>query len=222
MKVGPAVSRVLSIRVAVVMCALAALLILLGASLPWGEVPVPESFLAATPKAGRAATFPAREVGEAGVPALGLVALAGAGALLAASGATRRLIAALLGVAGLGVAFLVLRFRSGASLAAVDLDAISRRMPLPFGLGDGRLTAGYGTLVALAGAVLLVVGAVLAASAPVGRGLGARFDAPTAAAAPTAPAAAAPTTPADTAADGTDAWNAIDRGEDPTEGFTQR
>jgi uncharacterized membrane protein (TIGR02234 family) len=209
------VTRLRSIGPAAALCVAGALVVLLGASLPWLEIESSASPLIDGAPTLRAARLASRDVGLDAVPALGLVALAGAGALLAVRGVVRRVVAGLLVAAALTVVVLTLRFREGASMADVEPRALGGRVGgyVTMTLPDTSLPARHGSLVALAGAVLLGVGGVVALGATDGRGLGSRFDSPT--------AAAAPAGPADVSEDGTDAWNAIDRGEDPTTGFTK-
>ena len=120
------------------------------------------------------------------LPAVALVALAGAGALLALRGAARR-------VAG------VLIVAAGVVGAAGAIGGLGRAD----GAGWPLLTAAGGLVAALGGALAVARGHRWAA-------MGARYERPGAQAAPGDPAAQARVDPT------RDAWDALDRGEDPT------
>jgi hypothetical protein len=130
------------------------------------------------------------------LPALALVGLAGAGAVVATRGRTRRLVGALLVLVGLGVA-------AGGAYAVVALP----RGPVGWAAPVLCLVGG---LVAAAG------GAVTAVRGQCWPGLGARYERPhrahpgQPAQEPTGGRAAGRSTSA--------AWDALDRGEDPTVG----
>ncbi|WP_329102369.1 Trp biosynthesis-associated membrane protein [Micromonospora sp. NBC_01699] len=128
------------------------------------------------------------------LPALALVGLASAGALLASRGLGRRLVGGLLVLVGLGIAA-----GGGYGLTAPDRDETNLLWPLLCGLG----------------AVLVAAAGVLT----VGRGhtwpaMGARYERVRPGAAPTAPGSsdAGRVDAGRTVA----AWDALDRGEDPT------
>jgi LPXTG-motif cell wall-anchored protein len=108
------------------------------------------------------------------LPALGLVALAGAGALLATRGLVR---------AAVGVLLLLCGFGLVAGAAA-------------------RLPAGWPVATALGGLLVAGAGGLTLARGRRWPGLGTRYDRP-------AGAARAPET-------GTELWDALDRGDDPT------
>jgi hypothetical protein len=160
--------------VAVLLCAAGAGLVLLAASRGW-----------AVEVTQRPSPLPELRVSRSGgdlrpwLPALGWVALAGAGALLATRSALRRVVGGLLVLAG-----------AGAAVAA---------MTVP-GVGVG---AGWPLLAAAGG--LAVVAAGVLTTARGGRAwpaMGARYERATSSA----------TRP------GTDGmWDALDRGEDPTD-----
>lgn len=138
---------------------------------------------------------PQRELtaGPAWLPALGYVALAGAGALVATRGAGRRIVGVLVLLCGLG---LVVVGSAPLFVGAQPSPAAGRLAPT--GLAAGIVA---GVLVAAAGA----------AAAWRGRdwpGLGARFQRPNQA------------TPAGASA--SQMWDAMDRGEDPTDRPVQR
>jgi Tryptophan-associated transmembrane protein (Trp_oprn_chp) len=130
------------------------------------------------------------------VPALALVGLAGAGAVLATRGRVRQLIGGLLVLCGLGVA-------TGAAYAAVAVP---------------RGPAGWaGPALCLAGGLMAAAGGVATAvRGPGWPGLGVRYERPhrtdtrEPAAEPSGDAGRVP------GAAATAAWDALDRGEDPT------
>ncbi|MFC8299698.1 Trp biosynthesis-associated membrane protein [Micromonospora orduensis] len=134
------------------------------------------------------------------LPALALVTLAGGGALLATRGRVRRLLGGLLGVLGLAVA------AGGGYGLVADLDgAVSRQWPAICLLG-GLLAAVGGGWTALRGGGWPAMGA--------------RYERPSRTVADSAPAAAGPEGSSAPMAGRrtTEAWDALDRGEDPTAG----
>ncbi|MGC4819984.1 Trp biosynthesis-associated membrane protein [Micromonospora sp. DT63] len=131
------------------------------------------------------------------LPALALVTLAGGGAVLATRGWVRRLLGVLLGVLGLAVA------AGGAYGLVADLDGgVSRQWPALCLLG-GLLAAVGGGWTALRGGVWPAMGA--------------RYERPA-----RTVTESAPTTVAEPGRMAgrrtTEAWDALDRGEDPTAG----
>ncbi|MET8084338.1 Trp biosynthesis-associated membrane protein [Micromonospora sp. NPDC005237] len=131
------------------------------------------------------------------LPALALVTLAGGGAVLATRGWVRRLLGVLLGVLGLAVA------AGGGYGLVADLDGVvSRQWPALCLLG-GLLAAVGGGWTALRGGVWPAMGA--------------RYERPTRTVTESAPTTGAP--PGRMAGRRTtEAWDALDRGEDPTAG----
>ena len=134
-----------------------------------------------------------------GIPALALVALAGAGGLLAARGVLRRLVGVLLAAAGAAV--VVLAGTDGLLPGARDAALQAARDDLPL-VSSSEVTATVlwpllalvaGALVAAAGAAALVAGARWS-------GLGARYDSPS--------GRGAGRVRSD--------WEALDQGVDPT------
>ena len=170
------------LTVAVLGCAVAAGLALFAASRTW-LVEVTQ----------RPAPLPATEIARSGgslvpaLPALALVGLAGAGALLATRGRGRLAVGVLLAVSGLALA--------GTAIGAVvNLDGVA---------------AGWPALAALAGAVVAVVGGVTVRSGRSWPALGTRYDRP-------APRPAHDRRLARDQDQSGGMWDAIDRGEDPT------
>jgi hypothetical protein len=142
---------------------------------------------------------------------LALVALAGAGALLATRGLTRRLLGVLLSVTGLGVLLAAITVRAGLDPGAAGSGATV--WPIACGIG-GVLISGAGLAAAIHGHTMPTMSAryerttALSPSAP-----------PAAASAPGAPPGLSPSPDqqrATTAADNRAAWDALDRGDDPT------
>jgi len=147
----------------------------------------------------RPAPFPAGRAESTGaelrawVPALAWTALAGAGALLATRGVLRRLVGGLLVLAG-----------AGAAVGALTAAAPTMGWPV--------VAAAGGLVVGLAGAVAAVRGGRWPA-------MGARYERRRPAAGSGAPAAgeAPPVTPPGRAESPERFWEALDRGEDPTD-----
>jgi uncharacterized membrane protein (TIGR02234 family) len=136
------------------------------------------------------------------VTGLAVVALAGTGALLATSGWVRRLLGVLLALAGAGVL-------TGAVLGRAGLDT-----------GSAGAGGTFWPIACAVGGVLIVLGGVTAAR----QGhrwprMSARYDRNPAAPAPAGVSATpAPRDPGAAAADHRAAWDALDRGDDPTAG----
>jgi len=148
------------------------------------------------------------------VPAAGLLLLAAAVALVAVRGAGRVLVGLLAAVAGGVLGWSGLRtLVTGGDAAAAGV------------LGSGTPGSTVTTAVSAAWPVLALVAGLLAAAAGLltvvrGRtwpGMGRRYER-AAAAAPTVPGPARRRTDEDRALD---AWRALDRGEDPTEGTAE-
>ena len=164
--------------VAVLLSAVGAVTGLVATGRPW----VREETRAATPTPERPDAFVVTTTtrdGEQVAPgsrALAVVSLAGSAATIGARGRGRRAVGVVLAATGAGSAVLAARAFDGPSTGAVVAACVG------------------GVLVAAAGALTAVTG-------PSWPGLGARYDAPTAA-------------PRDELAD---AWDATDRGEDPTD-----
>jgi uncharacterized membrane protein (TIGR02234 family) len=179
------------LRVAVSGCLAGALLMWLGGSEGWVCADYGSRTVAGTTSECVSAGTAGRPVGS-----LVLVALAGAGALLAVRGAARRVVGVLLlGVAAGAVAAVV--------ATAADVAGAAQRGATPTGVVTGA-TIGLGAVVAGVGGVLLLASSVLILVAgPSWPALSRRFDAPEARRAD--------------GSDSGDAWSALDRGEDPTD-----
>lgn len=135
------------------------------------------------------------------VPAAGLVLLAAAVALPAVRGAARVAVGLLVAVAGGALAWSGIRTLVGgvdtADVRAAEID----------------LTASWPVLAAIAGAVAIAVGGLVVVRGRSWQGMGRRYE------------RSGAETPAGVAAPGRtdedraqDAWKALDRGEDPTDG----
>lgn len=171
-----------------VVAAAGALVVLLAAGQQWGSVTV-------TGQARQHVTVTGRQV-SAAPSALALALLALALAVVATRGLLRRAVAAVGTVVGLVEA--VVAIRAGGHV----LDALSARA---FGV-DAQLlpfqTTAWWLLAGLAGIVAAVAFSAIAIAGGRWQGMGARYDAPRAAARQRDPDVAA--------------WEALDRGDDPT------
>ncbi|MET8307724.1 MULTISPECIES: Trp biosynthesis-associated membrane protein [unclassified Micromonospora] len=131
------------------------------------------------------------------LPALALVTLAGGGAVLATRGRLRRLLGVLLGVLGLAVA------TGGGYGLVADLDGVVSRQWPALCLVGGLLAAAGGGWTALRGGGWPAMGA--------------RYERPTRTITESAQPADGPAGPM-AGRRTTEAWDALDRGEDPTAG----
>jgi uncharacterized membrane protein (TIGR02234 family) len=144
------------------------------------------------------------------VPAGGLVLLAAAVALVAVRGGGRVVVGLLAAVAGGVLGW------SGLRTLVADGDAVAA------GVGSGTpgssvtaaVSAGWPLLALLAGLLAVAAGLLTVLRGRSWPGMGRRYERTAA----SAPAAARPRTDEDRALD---AWRALDRGEDPTEGTTE-
>ncbi len=169
------------------------LLVLLAASRRWASVHPPTA-VPGVPAAG--AVHLAGSALAPGLVALGLVGLAGAAAVLALGSWWRVATGGLLVAVGACAVALAVHARAPAAVTAAVADAGT-------GLAHPAPAWTAWPYVAVAGGVVLVVGAMFVAVR--GRrwpALGARYDAPAARPRPVDPVAAA--------------WDALDRGHDPT------
>jgi len=172
-------------------------LLLLAGGRVWGHVDVP-------PAQRRGAAGIDVVGGElaAGLSAFALGALAGAGALLATRGRARGGLGVLVALLGLGASGLIV---TGVALRATRAANIPRVRSLGTGATGVVLPVSLTgwPFVALLGALLLLVaGLVTTVRGPGWSALSQRYDAPAAQPRPRDPAVAA--------------WDALDRGEDPT------
>ncbi|WFE30523.1 Trp biosynthesis-associated membrane protein [Solwaraspora sp. WMMD791] len=141
------------------------------------------------------------------LPALALVGLAGAGAVLASRGLVRRLIGALLAVVGVAVL-------AGAAAVLVGVTPVGRAA------AETASTAPHWPALAMAGALLSTAGGLVTVLRSGGwPAMGARYE--RTAPGTTAPGATSTRPAADRRATSAprstlDTWAALDRGEDPT------
>ncbi|SDY20481.1 trp region conserved hypothetical membrane protein [Geodermatophilus africanus] len=144
------------------------------------------------------------------VPAGGLVLLAAAVALVAVRGGGRVLVGLLAAVAGgvLGWSGLRTVGTDGGAAAAGVVGSGT-----PAGTVTAEVSAGWPLLALLAGLLAVAAGLLTVLRGRSWPGMGRRYERTAA-----APAAPRPRTDEDRALD---AWRALDRGEDPTEGTTE-
>jgi uncharacterized membrane protein (TIGR02234 family) len=207
---------------------------LLGAREPWARADFPPQ----NPLPGSAVAITGQDLAPA-VAALAIAGLACLAAVIATRGLLRRITGALLAAFGAGISVVAARSTQTGHVAAVA----AAHSPTPFGAGTAARAATAGVrpeiamaafpwwVIALAGGLLLVAAGVLTA----GRGqrwpgMSSRYDSP--AGTPGAARAGAPGSPAGSAAgsavgspaaahisdpgDPAQAWEALDRGTDPT------
>lgn len=192
---------------AVLLAAVAGGLGLLAGSRPWYDLTVVRD----SPLPPAEATVAGSTVSPL-VPGLALVVLAAAGGLLATRRWGRVVIGLVVVAAGVGI-FVATAPWLG-EVSGSRLQELAAAVNLPSGaVGDAR---GDGPLVALAAAALAVLtGALTAARSRRWPALGSRYDAPAPTARPSTPGT--PGSPAATPASDREVWDALDRGEDPTQ-----
>lgn len=170
----------------VLLCAAGAGLAVYGVTRTWSEIVTPRPGLSSLRETHTGADSAPWVIG------LALVALAGAGALLATRGLVRRVLGGLLAVAGLGVA-------AGAIAGRAGLD-----------VGVAGSGAAVWPVACVLGGLLIVLGGLWAArSGHEWPAMGARYE---------RGAVAAPVTDPEVnqRVDTRAAWDALDRGDDPT------
>jgi uncharacterized membrane protein (TIGR02234 family) len=186
------------LAVAVSLCLLGAVLVLLAAGRPWARVLVEPG----PPLPPETAPVPGRTL--TAVPgSLGLLGLAAVAALLATRRNGRVAVGVLLAVAGIAVA--VVSLRTGLDAGPSAVAALSRDVGSDAAVPDVDGTA-WPYLSAVGGALLAAAGAMSALRGRSWAAMSGRYDAP-GTASRDRPAAKDP----DAAA-----WDALDRGEDPT------
>jgi uncharacterized membrane protein (TIGR02234 family) len=174
--------------VAALACGVGGLLVLLAAGRTWGAV------TAGAPGQARQHVAVSGSAVAPALSALGIALLALAVAMLAGSGLVRRIVALVVVAVGGATIGVAARARGDVGTKLAD-----RLFASSLHSVGGSRPAWW--LLALAGGVIAVVaGAVVAVRSATWAGLGARYDAP-------APAEHATA----------DAWEALDRGHDPTE-----
>lgn len=182
---------------AVGLCLLGSCLILVAAARTWVVVPVDGGSLLPD-------STVAIEGSELvpGVRALALVGLAGVVALLATRRAGRVLVGGLLAVCGAGVVALVVRLQTRLDEAVIE--SAPARAVVAVVLDDSADATGWLAVCLVGGLVLAAAGALAVVRGPRWAALSRRYEPPAAR--------------ADPAADSGEraAWEALDRGEDPT------
>jgi uncharacterized membrane protein (TIGR02234 family) len=191
--VEPRARRELAVGVG--LCLAGAALVLLAAGRPWLRGVVDPG----APLAPETVALAGSDVAP-GTPALGLLGLAGVAALLATRRTGRVAVGVLLALAGAALVALAVGAASGDRVAALASARNAATVTTAAGTAWPWAAAAGGVLVAGAGVLAAVRGRSWAA-------LSARYDAPGA----TAPARAPRPRDPDAAA-----WDALDRGEDPT------
>jgi uncharacterized membrane protein (TIGR02234 family) len=138
------------------------------------------------------------------VPAMGLLLLAAAVALVAVTGVARVLLGAVLAVTGAVLAWSAVRaLTGGLAAAATQLPGVGRTA----GPVTVDTAVGWPVAVVVAGLVAVLVGVLVVVRGRGWPGMGRRYE---------RPGASAPRERTDEERT-TDAWRALDRGEDPTE-----
>lgn len=189
------------VGLAVLLCLLGAFVLLVAAGRSWAVVDLPGTGL-----------LPARAVGVPGselVPglqALGLVGLAGVVAVAATRGWGRVVVGAVLLVVGGGVLALVVGVLSDLTAAVQDTAIVRDAGGTSQGSVDGT---GWPSLAGLGGLLLAGAGLLVAVRGRRWAALSRRYDAPA------ARTVAPPPTTGPVAE--RELWEALDRGEDPTE-----
>ncbi len=180
------------LALAVVLCLVSAALLLVAAGRTWATLALPRAGL---PSAGAAVT--GRELAPVGVAA-GILALAGAAALLAARRLGRLAVGVVLAVAGAAV------------LSFVRLDpapAARRWAAARFGDSEqapGVVTSAWPAVALVGGALLLAAGTLAAIRGRRWAAMSSRYE-------------RAPATAPSSGAGAVSAWDALDRGVDPTD-----
>jgi uncharacterized membrane protein (TIGR02234 family) len=135
---------------------------------------------------------------EPSLPALGIALLALAVAVIAASGVMRRLVGAVVALLGAIAVGTAIAGRGAVSSALTAHEIGDANIPV-HGTANG-----WWVLAAIGGAIALLVGIVVTARSNRWAAMGRKYEAPQ-------PKIAATADPSDSA------WEALDRGEDPTE-----
>jgi hypothetical protein len=179
--------------VAVLACAAGGLLVLLASGRRWSHTTLHSVVAGAQSQL----SVTGHSV-EPALPALGIALLALSAAILAANGALRRLVGAVVVlVAAIAVATAIVG-RGHVSSALEDHEVGAQGLAVHASANGWWLVVVVGGLLGVAGGVLTVV------RAHAWSGLAAKYD--------------GPTPPAPTKDPATLAWDALDRGEDPTRG----
>jgi uncharacterized membrane protein (TIGR02234 family) len=177
---------------AVIACAVGGLLVLLASGRQWAHATLRD-----VTGAGQTPLSATGHVVAPALPALGLALLALAAAILASKRLMRR-------VVGVVIVFVAAATVGVSVTARGDVSsALEHREVGVQGLAVHASANGWWVLAAIGGAIAVVAGVLAVLRADQWSSLGAKYDAPTAPPAPTKDPAAV-------------AWDALDRGEDPT------
>jgi Tryptophan-associated transmembrane protein (Trp_oprn_chp) len=177
---------------AVVACAVGGLLILLASGRRWAYATL------SNPAAGGQSHLSVTgHVVAPALPALGIALLALAAAILAAKGVLRRVVGLLIVLVG-GAAIGVAVSAPGSVSSALEHHEVGAQ-----GLAVHATANGWWVVAAIGGVLAVVAGLLTVLRADRWSGLGAKYDAPSTAPKPTKDPAVL-------------AWDALDRGEDPT------
>lgn len=195
--------------IAVIVCAVGGLLVLLASGRQWAH-----TILLAS--GGRSALSVAGHDVEPSLPALALATLALAAGILAASGWLRRVVGVLVVVVGAAMTAAAVVGRGHVSAALEHREVGVQGLTVHAGAN------GWWLLAAVGGALTVVAGALTVLRSHAWSALGARYEPPVAVAdarareaAPAAEGHASAAAPPKDAAAAT--WDALDRGEDPTD-----
>ena len=178
--------------VAVLACAVGGLLVLLASGRKWARTTLHD------PTAGGHTELTATgHVVAPALPALGIALLALSAAILAANGVIRRIVGLLVFIVAAATVGVAITARGDVSSALENHEVGAQ------GLAVHASANGWWLVAAVGGVVAVVAGVLTVLRANAWSGLGAKYD---------APSAPKPTKdPADLA------WDALDRGEDPTD-----
>jgi len=175
---------------AVIGTAVGALLVLLASGRRWSHTTV---LVPAGPRTTLSVTGHAV---EPALPALGIALLALAAAIIAGRGVIRRVVGAVIALAALASLIVAIAGRGQVSKALT-----SKEVGIA-GIAAHGSANGWWVVAAVGGLLALVCGLVTAARGPAWAALGAKYETPQAQPRSVTPAV--------------DAWDALDRGEDPT------
>jgi uncharacterized membrane protein (TIGR02234 family) len=181
--------RVALVR-AVVVTAVGALLVLLASGREWARTTV------AVPAGPRATVTATGHAVEAALPALGIALLALAGAIIAGRGVIRRIVGVVTALAAAAAVAVAIAGRGHVS------KTLTGREPGGLGIAVHATANGWWLVAAIGAALALVAGVLTALRGPSWAAMGAKYEAQAADRRPVTPAV--------------DAWDALDRGEDPT------
>jgi uncharacterized membrane protein len=176
---------------AVVACAIGGLLILLASGRQWAHATLPN-----VTGSGQSSLSATGHIVAPSLPALGIALLALAAAILAAKGALRRIVGVIIVLIGL------IAVVTGITAPSHVSSVLEHREVGAQGLAVHASANGWWVVAAIGGVVAVAAGVLTVFRAAQWSGMGAKYDAPSASVPTKDPAAVA--------------WEALDRGEDPT------